>query len=136
MPNLDPWINQNEEHIDTNKFENHLLSIKAERQNMIHPNSHPTYNERHQKIVELIDWTLEKYKEAADTNIKTKNQKNEEQKVIIIDNIIEELDKKREIAINKKNKALLRDELSVYRLEENTLDYVLFIIREVTGKLY
>jgi tRNA A37 N6-isopentenylltransferase MiaA len=136
MPNLDPWINQNEEHIDTNKFENHLLSIKAERQNMIHPNSHPTYNERHQKIVELIDWTLEKYKEAADTNIKTKNQKNEEQKVIIIDNIIEELDKKREIAINKKNKALLRDEVSVYRLEENTLDYVLFIIREVTGKLY
>jgi tRNA A37 N6-isopentenylltransferase MiaA len=136
MPNLDPWINQNEEHIDTNKFENHLLSIKAERQKMIHPNSHPTYNERHQKIVELIDWTLEKYKEAADTNIKTKNQKNEEQKVIIIDNIIEELDKKREIAINKKNKALLRDEVSVYRLEENTLDYVLFIIREVTGKLY
>jgi hypothetical protein len=61
LPNLDPWINQNEEHIDTktitNKFENHLLSIKAERQKMIHPNSHPTYNERHQKIIELIDWT-------------------------------------------------------------------------------
>ena len=34
-----------------NKFENHLLSIKTERQTMIHPNSHPTYNERHQKIV-------------------------------------------------------------------------------------
>ena len=46
MPNLDPWINQNEG-IATNKFENHLLSIKTERQNMIHPNSHPTYNERH-----------------------------------------------------------------------------------------
>ena len=40
-----------------NKFENHLLSIKTERQNMIHPNSHPTYNERQQKIIELIDWT-------------------------------------------------------------------------------
>jgi hypothetical protein len=26
---MDPWINQNEEHIDTNKFENHLQSIKA-----------------------------------------------------------------------------------------------------------
>ena len=39
------------------EFENHLLSIKAERQKMIHPNSHPTYNERHQKIIELIDWT-------------------------------------------------------------------------------
>ena len=64
------------------------------------------------------------------------NQNNEEQGVII-DNIIEELDKKRDIAINKKNKALLRDEVSVYRLEENTLDYILFIIRELTdNKLY
>ena len=59
MPNLDPWINQTEA---TNKFENHLLSIRDDRQKMIHPNSHPTYNERHQKIIELIDWTLEKYK--------------------------------------------------------------------------
>jgi hypothetical protein len=136
MPNLDPWINQNEEHIDTNtisnRFENHLLSIKIERQKMIHPNSHPTYNERHQKIIELIDWTLEKYKDS----LKKPQQYEEEQKVII-DNIIEELDKKREIAINKKNKALLKDEVSIYRLEENTLDYILFIIRELTGnKLY
>jgi SMC interacting uncharacterized protein involved in chromosome segregation len=75
---------------------------------------------------------LEKYKTAIVTNIKKKNQQNEE----IIDNIIEEMDKKREVAINKKKKALLKDEVSVYRLEENTLDYVLFIIRESTGKLY
>ncbi|MGH9981187.1 MAG: hypothetical protein ACRD6U_06515 [Nitrososphaeraceae archaeon] len=40
-----------------------MLSIKGEHQKMIHPNSHPTYNERHQKIIELIDWTLKKYKE-------------------------------------------------------------------------
>ena len=99
---------------------------------MIYPNSLLTYNERHQKIIELIDWTLEKYKAAID--IKQNNQQNEEQE--IIDNIIEELDKKREIAINKKDKALLRDEVSIYRLEENTLDYVLFLIREVTRKLY
>ena len=129
MPNLDPWINQNEEHMVatdtiTNKFENHLLSIKAEHQKRIRPNLHPTYNERHQKIIELIDWTLEKYKEAtAVTNIKEKNQLNEEQ---IIDNIIEELDKKRDIAINKMKKALLKDEVSIYSLEENTLDYILF----------
>ena len=67
MPNLDPWINQNnsnrnEEHIITetitNKSENHLLSIKAEHQKQIRPNlHHPTYNERHEKIIELIDWT-------------------------------------------------------------------------------
>jgi hypothetical protein len=100
---------------------------------MIHPNSHPTYNERHQKIIELIEWTLEKYKEAATvTNIQN-NQQNEE--AIIIDNIIEELDKKRDIAINKKKEALLRDEVWKYNKEEDTIDYVLFRIREVTGRL-
>ena len=54
MPNLDPWINQN---VATNKFENHLLSIRDDREKMIRPNCHPTYNERHQKIIELIEWT-------------------------------------------------------------------------------
>jgi hypothetical protein len=114
----------------TNKFENHLLSIRDERQRMIYPKSHPTYNERHQKIIDMIDWTLEKYRTA---NIKENNQQNEE--AIIIDNIIEELDKKRDITINKKKNALLRDEVSLYRVEENTLDYILFITRELTGKL-
>jgi SMC interacting uncharacterized protein involved in chromosome segregation len=108
-----------------------MLSIKTERQKMISPNAHPTYNERHEKIIEMIDWILEKYKTAIVTNIKKKNQQNEE----IIDNIIEEMDKKREVTINKKKKALLKDEVSIYRLEENTMDYVLFIIRESTGKL-
>jgi hypothetical protein len=127
MLNLDPWINQNEA---TNKFENHLLSIKAERQKMIHPKSHPTYNERHQKIIEMIDWTLEKYRTAY---IKENNQQNEE--TIIIDNIIEELDKKRDIAIHKMKKAMLKEEVSMYRLKEDIIDYVLFIIRELTGRL-
>ena len=80
---------------------------------MIHPNSHPTYNERQQKIIEMIDWVLEKYKTAANT------QKMNEQ--VIIDNIIEELDKKREIAINKKQKALLKDEVLKYGEEEDLL---------------
>ena len=115
MPNLDPWVNQyNNNYEDTatktitNKFENHLLSIRAEPQELFHPNSHPTYNERQQKIIEMIDWTLEKYIPAV--NIK-KNQENEEE---IINNIIEELDKKREVAINKKKKALLKDESLEY----------------------
>jgi hypothetical protein len=125
MPNLDPWINQNEV---TNKFENHLLFIRAERQNMIHPNSHPTYNERQQKIIEMIDWVLEKYKAAVYT------QKMNEK--VIIEDIIEELDKKREIAINKKQKSTLKDESLEYGEEEDTDDYILFIIREGTGKLY
>ncbi len=136
MPNLDPWLNQNNNNYEDmssntiNIFENNLLSIKTERQNMIHPNSHPTYNERHQKIIEMLDWTLEKYKAA--TNTQNMNQQNEQ---IIIDNIIKELDKKREIVINKKKKTLLKDEVLEYGEEEDTIDYVLFIIRELTGRL-
>ncbi|MGA7543343.1 MAG: hypothetical protein WBW34_09815 [Nitrososphaeraceae archaeon] len=110
-----------------NKFENHLLSIKTKRQKMIHPNSHPTYNERHQKIIEMIDLTMDKYKTAVNT------QKMNEQ--VIIDNIIEELGKKREVAITKKQKAILKDEVLEYG-EEDAIDYILFIIRELTGKLH
>jgi iron-sulfur cluster repair protein YtfE (RIC family) len=123
MPNLDPWINQND---ITNKFENQLLSIRDERQQMIYPNCHPTYNERHQKIIEMIDWILENYR----TRIKeTHNEQ------VTINDIIKELDKKRDIAIHKKKQAQLKDEVSMYRLEEDTIDYVLFRIRECTGKL-
>jgi hypothetical protein len=70
----------------TNKFENNLLSVKTECQTMIHPKSHPPYNERQQKIIEMIDWALGKYK----TAIKTQNM-NEQ---VIIEDIIQELDKK------------------------------------------
>jgi len=101
-------------------FKNHLLSIRDERQRMIYANCHPTYNERHEKIIELIDWTLEKYRD----NIENA-QLNEEQ--IIIDDIIKQLDKKRNIAIHKMKKAMLKDDVSMYRLQETTLDYVLFI---------
>ena len=62
MPNLDPWVNQNE-YMTTKtikNFQNHLLSIKTERQTMFHPYSHHTYNERQQKIIEMMDLTLEK----------------------------------------------------------------------------
>jgi hypothetical protein len=130
MPNLDRWVNQNENTTTNtiNKFENHLLSIKTEGQNMIHPNSHPTYNERQQKIIEMIDWTMDKYKAAIIT------QKMNQQG--IIDNIIEELDKIREVAINKKKKSVLKDEMLKYSEEEDTIDYVLFIIYESTGKVY
>jgi hypothetical protein len=90
MPNLDPWINQIEEHIVintiTNKFENHLLSIKAEHQKQIRPNLyHPTYNERHQKIIELLDWTLERYRTAtASIGIKVIGELNHYNQIIIL----------------------------------------------------
>ena len=91
----------------------------------------PTYNERNQKIIELIDWTLEKYRTGANINT---NQHNGEQE--IIENIIEELDNKRNVAINKKQKALLKDEVLEYGEEEDTIDYILFIIRELTGNKF
>jgi Fe-S cluster assembly iron-binding protein IscA len=62
-----------------------------------------------------------------------KRQQQNEQ--IIINDIIQELDKKRDIAIHKMKQAMLKDEVSMYRLEETTLDYVLFKIRELTGRL-
>ena len=95
---------------------------------MIRPNCHPTYNERHQQIIEMIDLTMDKYKVAQNT------QKMNDQ--VIIDNIIEELDKKRDIAINKKEKAVLKDEVLKYGEEEDTIDYILFRICELTSKLY
>jgi protein tyrosine phosphatase len=75
----------------------------------------------------MIDWTMDKYKEAVNT------QKMNQQ---VIKNIIEELDKKREVVINKKQKAILKDEVLEYGEEEDTIDYVLFMIRELTGKVY
>jgi hypothetical protein len=74
-----------------------------------------------------------KYKTTANT--KKTNQENEEKEVIIIDNIIQELDKKRKIAITKKQEAILKDEGLKYEEEEDTIDYILFIIREGRGKL-
>jgi len=95
---------------------------------MIHPKSHPTYNERQQRIIEMIDWTLEKYKTGI--NIQNMNEQ------AIIDNMIEELDNKRNVAINKKKRAILKDETWKYSEEEDTIDYILFLIHESTGKLY
>jgi hypothetical protein len=75
----------------------------------------------------MIDWVLERYAGAVDTQ--NMNQQ------VIIDNIIEELDKKREVVINKKQKAILKDEVLEYGEEEETIDYILFFIHEGTGKL-
>jgi hypothetical protein len=132
MPNLDPWINQynnyeNNETKTISKIENYLLFIKTECQKMTHPNSHLTYNERQRKIIEMIDWTLEKYKVAIDT------QKMNEQ--VIIDNIIEELNKKREVALIRQQKTLQKDEVLEYE-EEDTINYILYIIGQLRSKSF
>ena len=93
------------------------------------------------KIIEIIDYTLKKYKEAVnkENNIQKhqQNEYEEEEKelLIIINNIVNELDKKRKIAINKNDKDLLIDTKETYRLEETTLDHMLYIILEFAGKL-
>ena len=147
MPNLDLWINQqnsnNEDNTTTtiSNFENCLLSIRGQYQKIRLNSDHPISNERYEKIIEMIDHTLKKYKEAVNNkNIIQQQQQNEyeeEEKelLIIINNIFNELDKKRKITINKNDKDLLRDQIESYRLEETTLDYILYIILEFAGKL-
>ena len=144
MPNLDLWINQNSNNEDTtiiSNFENCLLSIRDQYQKIRLNSDHPISNERYEKIIEMIDNTLKKYKEAVNNknNIQQQqhNEYEEEEKelLIIINNISYELDKKRKITINKNDKDLLRDQIESYRLEETTLDYILYIILEFASKL-
>src|SRR5215203_2919773 len=162
MPNLDLWINQqnnNNEDITTtiSNFENCLLSIRDQYQKIRLNSDHPISTERYKKIIEMIDHTLEKYKEAVnnENNIQQQQQQQQQQQpqqqqqqqqqqneyeeeekelLIIINNIFNELDKKRKFAINKNDKDL-RDQIESYRLEETTLDYILYIILEFAGKL-
>lgn len=144
MPNLDLWINQNSNNEDTttiSNFENCLLSIRIQYQKIRLNSDHPISNERYEKIIEMIDHALKKYKEAVNNknNIQQQqqNEYEEEEKelLIIINNIFNELDKKRKITINKNDKDLLRDQIESYRLEETTLDYILYIILDFAGKL-
>ena len=144
MPNLDLWINQNSNNEDTtttiSNFENCLLSIRDQYQKIRLNLGHPISNERYEKIIEIIDHTLKRYKEAVnkenDIQQHQQNEYEEEEKelLIIINNIFNELDKKRKIAINKNDKDL-RDKIETCRLEETTLDYMLYIILEFAGKL-
>ena len=134
MSNLDPWINQSE--IDQitgeegkSKFENYLLSYRDECQQTIERNSHqhPTFLERYQKIIEMIDWTLNRYR----TVIQRNNiQQQHEEDVVIINRIREELDEKRKITRNNITQSELRDEVAMYRLEETTIEDVLGEIGE------
>jgi hypothetical protein len=143
MPNLDLWINQNSNNEDTttiSNFENCLLSIRIQYQKIRLNSDHPISNERYEKIIEMIDHALKKYKEAVNNKNNIQQQRNEyeeEEKelLIIINNIFNELDKKRKITINKNDKDLLRDQIESYRLEETTLDYILYIILDFAGKL-
>ena len=143
MPNLDLWINQNNNNEDTitiRNFENCLLSIRDQYQKIRLNSDHTISNESYEKIIEMIDYALKKYKEAVNNKNNIQQQQNqyeEEEKelLLIINNIFNELEKKRKITINKNDKDLLRDQIESYRLEETTLDYILYIMHEFAGKL-
>ena len=67
MPNPNPWLCQSEydqriSSAESTKLEKYLLSIRTHNQKQIKPKCHPTYNEDHEKRIELIDWVLKKYK--------------------------------------------------------------------------
>src|SRR4026209_1507793 len=114
MPNLDLWINQNSNNEETttiSNFENCILSIRDQYQKIGLNSDHPISNERYEKIIEMIDHTLKKYKETVYNKNNIQQQQNEyeeEEKelLIIINNIFNELDKKRKITINKNDKDL------------------------------
>src|SRR5918995_7094983 len=128
MPNLDLWINQNSNNEDTttiSNFENCLLSIRDQYQKIRLNLDHPISNERYEKIIEIIDHTLKKYKEAVNKENNIQQHQNEyeeeeEELLTIINDIFNELDKKRKIAINKNDKDLLIDKIETCRLEETT----------------
>ena len=84
MPNLDLWINQqnnNNQDITTkmSNFENCLLSIRDQYQKIRLNSDHPISNERYEKVIEIIDYTLKKYKETVnkENNIQPQHQQNE-----------------------------------------------------------
>ena len=71
MPNLDPWINQYDDENDQiteeaySKYENYLLSVRAKFQRKLEkklPDGYPNYVESYQKTIEMIDWTLIRYR--------------------------------------------------------------------------
>jgi hypothetical protein len=95
---------------------------------MIKPNCHPTYNESHEKIIAMIDWTLDKYRSIL--NQQQRRGGREEEEKLILNSIINGLKRNREIAINNNKKSMLKDEVARYRLEETTIDYILQMIYE------
>ena len=143
MPNLDPWLNQQiendssitieeeeegeaEKEKESSNFENYLLLLRFECQKMIKANCHPTYNESHEKIIVMIDWTLDKYRSI----LNQQQRGREEGEKLILNNIINELQRNREIAISNNKKSMLKDETARYRLDETTIDYILQMIYE------
>ena len=72
MRNVDHWINQYDDYENDqvteeayNKYENYLLSSRAKFQSILKKDllyQSPVFFERYQKTIEMIDWTLIRYR--------------------------------------------------------------------------
>jgi hypothetical protein len=102
---------------NNNKIENILLSIREEQQSKIGQSLHPAYNEFQEKLIEIIEGML--------VNI---TQFNEDD---AIDKIIDELQRQKDMVLYKKKKTLDRIETLKHRLEEECIDYLLYIINNI-----
>ena len=103
---------------NNNKIVNILLSIRKEQQSKIGQSLHSSYNEFQEKLIEIIDRILESI---------TQFNKDDD----AIDKIIDELQRQKDMVLYKKKKTLDRIETLKHRLEEECIDYLLYIINNI-----
>jgi hypothetical protein len=110
-------------------FENYLLSYRAQNQHIIDKNlgAHPAFLETYQKIIEMLDWFLERYR-----NIQ--QEQGQQNDLVTINSIREELYEKKKIARNNLELCDTRDEVDMYRLEETAIENILFETGEFVYK--
>jgi hypothetical protein len=109
---------------NNNKIENILLSIRKEQEHRINQSSHPIYNKFQEKLIEIID----------DMLINTP-QVNEES---ITSRITDNLQIRNEIILTKKKDTEDINKILQFRLEQECINYLLYIInnykKEYVGK--
>ena len=103
---------------NNNKIENILLSIRKEQQSIIAHSLHSVYNEFQEKLIEIIDGVL--------VNIRQFNNEDN-----AIDKIIDNLQRQKDVVLYKKKKTLDRIETLKHRLEEECINYLLYIISNI-----
>jgi hypothetical protein len=101
-----------------NKIENILLSIRKEQQSKIGQSLHSAYNEFQEKLIDIIDGIL--------VNITQFNEEDD-----AIDKIIDKLQRQKDMILYKKKKAIDRIEILKHRLEEECINYLLYIINDI-----
>jgi len=100
--------------VNNNKIENTLLSIKQEQQHIINHSNHPIYNEFQEKLIEIIDDIL--------INTPQVNEEN------IIDRLTDNLQIRNNIVSLKKKNTEDINQILQYRLEQECINYLLYIV--------